>query len=96
MTPRSEDDIRKEAVEEFGKKPEQLARDIIREANTLPVEPASEKDNLDIVKDLLKRIALHQLVLDRQGRHTNCILIGLSVFMAIGSLFTVLQFFFRN
>ena len=90
-----EEGIRKEAAAELTKEPKQLSEDIIREASTHPDKPEGEKENLDIIKHLLKRIALHQLALDRQGRRTNCILILLSAIMAIGALFTVLQYFCR-
>jgi len=90
-----EENIRREAAAELAKEPRQLSEDIIRETITPREKPASERENLDIIKHLLKRIALHQLALDRQGRRTNGILIVLSVIMAIGALFTVLQFLFR-
>jgi len=85
--------IKKEANDEFKKSLPHLAQDIIREANTLPGEPAGEKENLDIIKHLLKRIALHQLVMDKQNRRTICVLILLSIIMAVGALFTVLQYY---
>ena len=44
MTSPSEDEIRNEAADEFEKKPERLARDIIREANTLPREALIKAD----------------------------------------------------
>jgi hypothetical protein len=94
MNPPDEDNIRNEAAAELRKEADQLAADIIREANTHPEKPEGEKENLDIIKHLLKRIALHQLTIDAQGKRTNRILIWLSIIMAIGSLFTVLQFFF--
>lgn len=89
----SDEKIKKEANDEFKKSLPHLAQDIIREANTLPGEPVGEKENLDIIKHLLKRIALHQLVMDKQNRRTICVLILLSVIMAIGALFTVLQYY---
>jgi hypothetical protein len=93
MNPPDEDKIRKEAADELSKKPDQLAADIIREANTHPERPEGEKENLDIIKHLLKRIALHQLALDKQAKRTNWWLIVLSIIMAVGSFFTVLQYF---
>ena len=63
----SDEKIKTEANDEFKKSLDYLARDIIREANTLPCTPASEKENLDIITHLLKRIALHQLVFDKQS-----------------------------
>jgi len=89
----SAEKIKKEANDEFKKSLPHLAQDIIREANTLPSEPAGEKENLDIIKHLLKRIALHQLVMDKQNRRTICILILLSIIMVVGALFTVLQYY---
>ena len=88
----SDEKIKTEAHDEFRKSLDHLAQDIIREANTLPGGPASEKENLDIIKHLLKRIALHQLVLDKQNRRTILILIILSIIMAVGSFFTILQY----
>lgn len=88
----SDEKIKTEADDEFRKSLGHLAQDIIREANTLPGEPAGEKENLDIIKHLLKRIALHQLVLDKQNRRTILILIILSIIMAVGSFFTILQY----
>jgi len=88
-----EEKTREQASAELAKGPQQLGEDIIREASTHPDMPEGEKENLDIIKHLLKRIALHQLALDRQGRRTNLILIVLSIIMAVGALFTVLQFF---
>ena len=85
--------IRELAAAELAKQPRQLSEDIIREAITHPEQPEGEKENLDIIKHLLKRIALHQLALDRQGRRTNLILIVLSIIMAIGALFSTLQYF---
>jgi hypothetical protein len=93
MSTLSENEITSEAQQEFLKKSEQLAKDIIREANTLPKKPASEKENLDIIKHLLKRIALHQLTLDKQTKRTNFILILLSIIMAVGAFFTILQYY---
>jgi hypothetical protein len=91
----NEESIRREAAAELAKGARQLSEDIIREASTHPDKPEGEKENLDIIKHVLKRIALHQLALDRQSRWTNRILIVLSVIMAIGALFTVLQYFCR-
>jgi hypothetical protein len=89
----SDEKLKTEAHDEFRKSLDILAQDIIREANTLPGEAAGEKENLDIIKHLLKRIALHQLVLDKQNRRTILILIILSIIMALGALFSILQYF---
>jgi hypothetical protein len=96
-----EEKIRVEINDEFKKDLTQLAEDIVREANTLPSGPtAGERENLDIIKHLLKRIAVHQLVIDKQNRRTNKLLIVLSAIMAtgaifamVGTIFAVLQYF---
>ena len=95
MTSYSKGDAGKEADIELKKSSRQLAEDIIYEANKLPDAPAGEQENLDIIKHLLKRIALHQLALDEQGRKTNKRLLVLSVVMAVGAFFTILQFFLK-
>ena len=50
-----EDEIEKERLQEFKKGPEMLAKDRIREANSIPENPASEAFNLDIIKHLYHR-----------------------------------------
>lgn len=87
--------IEGEACLEVKKKPEELVKDIIREANTLPEEPASEKENLDIIKHLIKRLAVHQISLDDRAKKINYWLIILSFIMAIGAIFSILSFFYR-
>ena len=89
----TEKDIKREAEAESKKPFEQLKQDIIREANTLPEKPAGEKENLDIIKHLIKRLALHQISLEAKAKKANILLIVLSVIMAIGSLFSILSFF---
>ncbi len=88
-----EEYIECEARLEFTKKARELAKDIIREANTPPQDPASEKENLDIIKHLIKRIAVHQISLDARAKWTNCWLIVLSGIMAIGAIFSILSFY---
>lgn len=90
-----EEELQREVNDEFTKDHYHLASDIIKEANTLPKTPAGEKENLDIIKHLIKRMAVHQLILEYQAKRTNCILIILSIIMAIGSLFTVLAFLIK-
>jgi predicted GTPase len=89
----TEEDIRREAQEEFSKGVMQLAMDAIREANTLPAGPASEKENLDSIKHLIKRLAVHQVSLDASARKASKWLVILSVIMAVGAVFQVLSFF---
>lgn len=62
----TEEQIETEVNREFDKEINQLAKDVIREANTLPKNPAPEKANLDLIKHLLKRIAVHQLIIEEQ------------------------------
>lgn len=88
--------VENEALLEFEKNTEELVKDIIREANTLPKEqPASEKENLDIIKHLIKRLAVHQISLDDRAKKINYWLIILSIIMAIGAIFSILSFFYR-
>lgn len=88
-----EEEIEREAREEFSKGVMQLAMDVIREANTVPAGPASEKENLDLIKHLLKRLAVHQVSLDASGRKTSKWLVILSVIMVFGVVFQILGFF---
>ncbi len=89
-----EKDIEEEARLELTKETYELVKDIIREANKLPKEqPASEKENLDIIKHLIKRLAVHQISLEERAKRTNNLLILLSIIMAIGSIFSILSFF---
>lgn len=97
-----EEDIKREAEAEFKKPFKQLAEDIIREANTLPEKPAGEHENLDIIKHLIKRLALHQISLECKAEQSNLLLIRanrwlivLSVIMAIGAIFSILSFICR-
>lgn len=91
----TEKDIKREAEAEFKKPFEQLKQDIIREANILPENPAGEKENMDIIKHLIKRLALHQISLEEKAKKANIWLIVLSLIMAIGSLFSILSFFYK-
>ena len=89
----TDEQVRIELDAEFSKDLRALAADITREANTHPVEPEGEKENLDIIKHLIKRMAFHQVCLQEQAKRTNRWLLVLSIIMAVGALFTVLQFF---
>ena len=51
----------KEAIDELNKNSLQQIQDIIDEAKTLPTGPAGEKENLDIIKHLIKRLAYQQV-----------------------------------
>jgi len=89
-----EEEIEQELKQEFKKRHTDLAKDIIREANTLPEEPAGENENLDIIKHLIKRLAVHQLIIEEQAKIANARLVVLSIIMAIGAIFTILGFFY--
>ena|SRR3990172_10024604 len=79
----TEEEIKTEVEHEFHKKQKELAKDVIREANTLPKEPASEKENLDLIKHMLKRLAVHQLIIEEQSKKTNRLLLTITVVIAI-------------
>ena len=87
--------IEREAEQEFKKNSSELVKDIIREANELPKEPASEKENLDIIKHLIKRLTVHQIILEEKANKIGLWLIILSIIMAVGALFSIFQFFFK-
>lgn len=89
----NEEDIEKEANSEEKKKTKELIKDTIREANTGPENPLEEKENLDIIKHLIKRLAIHQIILQKRTGDTNRWLIVLSVIMAVGALFSILTYF---
>ena len=89
-----EKDVECEAHIEFTKKTKELVKDVIREANTLPKDPAGKDQNLDIIKHLIKRLAVHQIILEDKAKKTNILLIVLSIIMALGALFSILTFFF--
>lgn len=89
----TEEDIEKEANSEEEKNYKELIRDAIREANTCPKTPLAEKENLDIIKHLIKRLAVHQIILQKRTEDTNRRLFILSIIMAVGALFSVLTFF---
>lgn len=78
------DDLKREIESEFAKSDSQLGQDLIQEA-------MAERSNDDSVKHMLKRLGLHQLVLDRQLRTANCWLLWLSVIMAIGAVASIVQ-----
>lgn len=80
----SNDDLEREVESEFAKSDLQLGKDLIQEA-------MAQRSNDDSVKHLLKRLGLHQLVLDRQVRTANGWLLRLSVVMAIGALASIVQ-----
>lgn len=80
----NEQSVVEEMKEELDKNHKELIKDIIREANTLPKSPAGEKDNLDIIKHLLKRLAVHQILLEEKANKTNFWLLVLTIISAIG------------
>jgi cell division protein FtsX len=85
--------LSEEALNEFKKKAGQQIQDIIDEANTLPSAPASEKENLDIIKHLIKRLANQQVSLNEKAKWTNRLLIILSIIMAISASLYIVSFF---
>jgi len=89
----NEKEIEKEAYLETTKDTNELIKDSIREANTVPKYFAGEKENLDIIKHLLKRLAVHQIVLQKRANDTNNLLIMLSIIMAVGAIFSILIYF---
>lgn len=89
----TEKEIQDEADGEKDKDAEELIKDTIREANQIPQNTASEKENLDIIKHLIKRLAIHQIVLEDRANGINSWLIILSAIMAIGAFFSILSYF---
>ena len=89
----NEKDIEKEAYLEHFKDSNQLIKDTIREANTLPKTPASEKDNLDIIKHLIKRLAMHQVSLENEASKTNKWLLWLTVISTIATVISLINIF---
>lgn len=73
------------------KKSIELIKDTIREANTLPRNPAPEKENLDIIKHLIKRLAIHQILLEEKANKTNCWLLILTIILTIAVLPTLMK-----
>ncbi len=89
----TEETIEAEVELEFTKNTKELAKDAIREANENPQNPAGEKENLDIIKHLVKRLLVHQLILEDRVNKTNFWLVVLSIIMAIGALLSIVSFF---
>jgi len=82
----SEIGIENEAKQELAKPMLEFVKDVIREANTLPLNPANEKNNLDIIKHLIKRLAIHQVVLEKKASRTNYLLLLLTLIIAMAAL----------
>ena len=78
---------------ELNKKTKKLVYDIIREANTLPGinKVAGPEQNLDIIKHLIKRLAVHQIILEEKAKILNKILIILSIIMSIGAIASIIN-----
>ena len=89
----NEKDIEKEAYLEQFKNPNELIKDAIREANALPKTPAGEKDNLDIIKHLIKRLAIHQVSLEKEAGKTNKWLLWLTLVSTIAALISLVNIF---
>jgi hypothetical protein len=77
----TESEIKKEAQEELTKKPLQMIEDVIREAN-----PNIPRDNLDIIKHVIKRFAVQQASLVNKAKWTNRWLIILSIVMVLAGV----------
>lgn len=89
----TEEAIKAEVELEFTKNIKELAKDAVREANENHQNPAGEKGNLDIIKHLVKRLLVHQLILEDRVNRTNYWLIVLSIIMAAGALLSIVSFF---
>ena len=87
----NEKDIEKEAYLEQFKNPNELIMDAIREANTLPKTPASVKQNLDIIKHLIKRLAMHQVSLEKEASKTNSRLLLLTIISTIAAVISLVN-----
>jgi len=87
----SEKEIEIEAYLESLKDPDELVKDAIREANTLPKAPATERDNLDIIKHLIKRLAVHQVNLETKADSTNKWLLLLTIISTIAAVISVIS-----
>ena len=88
--------LSKEAFDELKKNAGQQIQDIIDEANNLPTKPAHEKENLDIIKHLIKRLAYQQVSLNEKAKLTNRWLMILSIIMAISSGLYIWSFFCQS
>ncbi len=82
----TEKEILKEAKLELDKNTLEMMKDVIREAN-------SDREGLDNIKHVIKRLAVHQVVLEKRASKTNKWLKWLSIVMAIGAFFSILTFF---
>lgn len=89
----NEKDIEKEAYLEKFKSPNELIKDVIRETNTLPNESevAGETINLDIIKHLIKRLAIHQISLEQEASQTNSKLLWLTIITTIATIISSLN-----
>lgn len=84
-------EVKREAESETTKNAIELIKDSIREATTLPRSPASEKENLDIIKHLIKRLAIHQIVLEEKANKTNCLLLFLTIISTIATVLSLIS-----
>ena len=90
-----EKQVEEEVEKEYKKSPREFAKDAVREANNLPrKEPASVEQNLDIIKHLIKRLTIHQTILEDKAGHLTKWLIILSVIMALGVVIQLLPMLF--
>jgi hypothetical protein len=70
-----------------------LIDDAIRAASAVPISPASERVNLDIIKSLMFRLTINQVILEKRSQKETLILFILSLVMAIESFFAILSYF---
>ncbi|MGA2911678.1 MAG: hypothetical protein ABSE17_03550 [Candidatus Levyibacteriota bacterium] len=82
----TEVEIENEAKQQLKKPMLEFVKDSIREANALRKNPAAEEQNLDIIKHLIKILAIHQVVLEKRASKTNYLLLLLTLFTVIAVL----------
>lgn len=88
----TEEEIEQEKDDECTKKTPELIKDLIREANTTPKQPDGEQENLDTIKHLIKRLAVHQRLVEHKAKWTNRFLFLLSIIAATGSIISLLSY----
>jgi hypothetical protein len=79
----TEEEIEAEAKKELVKPMLEFVKDSIREANTLRKAPAAKEQNLDIIKHLIKVLAVHQVVLEKRASQTNCLLLLITIILVV-------------
>lgn len=81
----TEEEVENEAREELKKPTFDLIKDSIREANS------SKGDNLDLIKHLIKRLAIHQLILEERANKTNCLLLLMTIILVILTIVLIIK-----